>query len=563
VRPNVVLVLTDDQSYGDFGLTGNPVLETPHMDSLAESGAFMDAFYVTPLCSPTRASILTGRYNYRTRAIHVRQGRAMLAPDEVTLAELLGAAGYRTAIFGKWHLGENHPMRPIDQGFDESLVHLGARLGSGDGPDVYTDPVLRHNGTWVEREGYATEIFFDAAMAWIEERARAQESFFVFLPTNVPHRPHTDVPAEEYARYRELLQRRDIDFDVEGGHPLEEPADSVLDEWARVYAMLADLDAHLGRLLAKLDELELARDTIVVYLSDNGGIPVRYSGGFRGRKANVYEGGIRTPLLVRWPAGIPEPLRTDRIGAHVDLLPTVLDACGVPVPEGLELDGTSLLPLLTGAVSADEWPDRELFFQSMDADVPERYFNVAVRGQRWKLVNGLERGEELPAQPRFELFDLEADPFGRVDVAAAHPEVVAELRAAYDAWFDDVGSSRRDAFEPPRIHLGTPHENPVLLSSVTRREDPGHWEVHVAEEGEYAVEVLIPDTVAPGSWARLTVGEIDLEQRVPEGAGPVRFERVRLPRGDARLAVGTRRRQGSKRERRVYSVEVTRLGEER
>lgn len=506
-RPNVVLILTDDQGYGDLGCHGNDTIKTPNLDKLHDESVRFDRFYVSPVCAPTRASLMTGRYNYRTGAIDTYIGRAMMYPDEVTVAELLSAGGYRTGIFGKWHLGDNYPMRAMDQGFQESLVHRGGGLCQpSDWPgNTYFDPILSHNGQDEKSHGYCTDVFTNAAMAFIE--ANRDWPFFVYLPTNAPHTP-LQVDDKYVAPYRALGLDEDL---------------------AKVYGMVANVDENVGRLLAKLDALGLADNTIVLFITDNGPQSgkngVRWNAGMRGAKGTVYEGGIRVPCFVRWPARLEAGKVIDRIAAHIDVMPTLLDACGVAKPEGLQLDGRDLMPLLLG--EAADWPDRTLYFQWHRGDVPELYRDCAARGQRYKLVNGKE------------LYDIETDPGEQHDVAAANPEIVAAMRAGYEAWFKDVGGTR--GYAPPRIYLGTSHENPTVLTRQDWRgaegwgpRDLGHWEVHVAREGTFDVTLLFDPLDEPGE-IQFRLGNAELKQTLDTGATACMFAGVAFEAGDGRL----------------------------
>jgi arylsulfatase/arylsulfatase A len=332
-RPNVILIVTDDQGYGDLGVNGNPVIRTPHIDAMAARSARMTQFYVSPVCAPTRASLMTGRYNYRTRAIDTFVGRAMMEPEEVTLAEILRDAGYRTGIFGKWHLGDAYPMRPIDQGFEEALVHRGGGIGQPSDPPggegKYTDAILFHNGESVHTEGYCTDVYFGRALNWIGTRHEAGEPFFAYIATNAPHGPFHDVPEGLLAEYREVDLGNER-FPQDRGHPL--PAEADLDRRARIFAMITNIDENVGRLFGRLDALGLTDDTIVIFMVDNGPNGNRYVAGMKGWKGHVHEGGVRSPFFVHWPGRLKAGHSSDRIAAHIDVLPTVLDATAVPVP---------------------------------------------------------------------------------------------------------------------------------------------------------------------------------------------------------------------------------------
>lgn len=503
-QPNVVILITDDQGYGDLSLHGNPHLKTPNLDSTGTQGAQFTQFHVNPVCSPTRSCLMTGRYNYRTGVVDTYRGRSMMYPEEATLAELLGGAGYRTGIFGKWHLGDNYPMRAMDQGFQESVVHNGGGMRQSSDPpgSSYFDPIVRHNGKWTKRRGYCTDVFMDSALEFIEKnRARP---FFAYIAANAPHAP-LDVAESYAAPFRSLG----------------------LDErTAKIYGMVKNIDENAGRLLAKLKTLGLERDTILIYLTDNGPQWPRYNAGMRGTKGTVYEGGIRVPFFLRWPR-VVEPGKTiDRIAAHIDLVPTLLDACGVEKPPALKLDGRSMMPMLTG--NPAEWPDRTLFFQWHRGDEPELFRNCAARRQRYKLVEGRE------------LYDLEGDPGERNDISGAHPEIVARMRRECEEWFRDVSSTR--GYAPPRIHLGTVHENPVTLTQqdwrgpdVARAPDPlGYWEVRVAQAGRYRITLRTPPASAAGS-AQFRLGRVDVSQSTEQGAAEVVFQNVALEAGEGRL----------------------------
>ncbi|MBI5093264.1 MAG: sulfatase-like hydrolase/transferase [Candidatus Hydrogenedentes bacterium] len=471
-RPNVVLVLTDDQGYGDMACHGNPYLKTPNIDRLYGESARFTQFHVSPVCTPTRACLMTGRYNYRTGAIDTYRGRAMMHPDEVTIAEMLKGGGYATGIFGKWHLGDNYPLRAMDQGFDESLVHRGGGLLQPSSPpgDSYFAPIVWRNGKQEQLQAYCTDAFTNAAMDFIERHKTTP--FFVYLATNAPHAP-LFVDDRYVAPYLTMG----------------------LDErTAKAYGMVTNFDENLGRLLTKLDQLGIADDTIVIYMTDNGPDSMRYNAGMRGKKGDAYEGGIRVPFFVRWPGKIQAGRDIDRIAAHIDLTPALLDLCGVPGPQAVHLDGKSIAPLLRGA--AHNWPDRALFSQWHRGDAPEPHRNAAVRTQQYKLVNGKE------------LYDLSTDPAENLDIAANQPEIVNRLRAAYDDWFKDVSSTR--GYEPPKILLGAPQENPSVLTRQDWRgaegwsdskldQGVGYWEVQFATAGLYDFLVDIPPQDEPAT----------------------------------------------------------------
>lgn len=545
-RPNIILIMTDDQGYGDFGVAGNPAVETPNLNALAARSARMTQFYVSPVCAPTRASLMTGRYNYRTRVVDTYLGRAMMEPKETTVAEALAEAGYATGIFGKWHLGDNYPLRPQDQGFEEVLVHRGGGIGQPSDPPgaegQYTDPILFRNGEKEQMDGYVTDLYFEEAMRWAEGVHEEGQPFFAYISTNAPHAPFDDVPQELYERYSAR--------DLGGASPQHAGVDvgageENLDTLARIFAMITDIDQNVGRLFDWLGAQGLTRRTMVVFLTDNGPNTRRYVAGMRGKKSEVYEGGIRSPLWIHWPGQLEAGRTSGRIAAHIDVMPTLLEAAGAPRPDSLEMDGRSLLPLLQGARPPD-WPDRRLFIQAHRGNVPVPYHNVAVRSRRWKLVSPSGFQEtDLPAEgPDFELYDMRRDPMETEDRSEERPEVVAQLRTAYDRWFDDVSHTRPDNFAPPRITVGTAQENPVVLTRQDWRHESGrpwgrnsqgHWLLRVESAGPYDVRFRLQGESEGGGTALLKAGEKTYREPLEEGARGVTFEAVELPHGEVRL----------------------------
>ncbi|MCI0464972.1 MAG: arylsulfatase [Gemmataceae bacterium] len=535
-RPNVILIITDDQGHGDLGFHGNPRIKTPNLDRLARASTRFTRFFVSPVCSPTRASLMTGRYNYRTGVVDTFIGRSMMHPDEVTLAELLAAAGYRTGIFGKWHLGDNYPLRAIDQGFQEALVLKGGGIGQPSDPpggDSYFDPVLYHNGKAVKTKGYVSDVLTDAAMDFIGKNREGP--FFVYLAYNAPHAP-LQVPDRYYEPYKKMNLAHSEFPKI--GQPL--PGKAQQDVTAKIYGMVTNIDDNIGRLFARLEELKLAEDTIVLFLTDNGPQQVRYNSGLLGRKGSVHEGGVRVPFFVRWPGKIPANRDVDRIAAHIDVAPTLLEVCGATKPARVSFDGKSLWPLLKGGEA--DWPDRTLYVQWHRGDTPELYRACAARSQRWRLEQplGVQPGSKLPKIPKFQLYDMVKDPYQLNDVADKHPEIGKKMVAGYEEWFKDVSSTR--GYDPPRIHLGAAQENPVQLTRQDWRgpragwkpNDLGHWEIQVARPGSYDVTLL----VAPAKedrTAHFKLAGVNTTKKVPAKAERVTFEGVRLPAGPGRL----------------------------
>src|SRR5687767_5393095 len=362
-RPNVLVIITDDQGHGDLGFHGNPDIHTPNLDRLARESVRCKYFYVSPVCAPTRASLLTGRYNYRTGVADTYLVRAMMFTDEVTLPEMFAGAGYRTGIFGKWHLGDNYPMIAMDQGFQESLIHKGGGIAQPSDPpggDSYFDPTLYRNGIAVKSKGYCSDVFTDATIDFIEHNRG--HPFLAWLAFNAPHTP-LQVPEADLAPYRKLTN----------------------DVTAKVYAMVSNVDKNVGRLLKKLPE-----NSIVIFLTDNGPQQPRYNSGMRDRKGGVHDGGIRVPFFIRWPEKLPAGREVEQIAAHIDLAPTLLEACGISATR--KFDGVSLWSLLTGA--RVPWPERTLYFQWHRGDAPELHRAFAARSSRFKLVQPFGAGEK-------------------------------------------------------------------------------------------------------------------------------------------------------------------------
>lgn len=502
-RPNVVILITDDQGYGDLSIHGNPHLKTPHLDSIGRDGARFTQFHSNPVCSPTRASLMTGRYYYRTGVVDTYIGRSMMAPDEVTIAEVLRGAGYRTGLFGKWHLGDHYPMRPIDQGFERAVNHFGGGIGQPSDPpggESYFNPLMQVNGQPQRFNGYCTDVIFAEAMKFIEDNRN--QPFFTYIAANAPHTPLevTEALAEPY---------RKVGLD---------------DVTARIYGMVENIDTNTGQLLALLKRLKLDQDTIVFYMTDNGPQQKRFNAGMRDLKGTVYEGGIRVPGFLRWPSRVKPGTEIPQLAAHIDIAPTLAEACGASMPTDRTIDGRSLLPLLDGKSG---WPDRTLFFQWHRGDAPQMWRQACARTQTWKLVNNSE------------LYNLEADPAESRNVAAGHPDVAAKLSREYEAWFRDVCSTR--GFAPIRIPVGTEHENPVTLSRQDWRTSDegwganaiGHWEIDIARAGRYELSFRI----AAGSNGKLALrlGGKELEFPISGGILELVLPPIDLPAGSTRL----------------------------
>ena len=542
-RPNVVVIMSDDQGGGDYGFIGNDIIRTPELDAMHQRSGFLSRFYVSPVCAPTRASLMTGRYNYRTRCIDTFVGRAMMDSDEVTMAEFLREAGYRTGIYGKWHLGDNYPLRAMDQGFQDSLVHRGGGIGQPSDPigaeGKYTDPTLFKNGVETPMKGYCTDIYFDAAMEFISKSAKDGQNFFTYIATNAPHGPFHDVPQKLYEEYLET------DFSpilVDKLKP--ERRKQELDKLARIAAMITNIDENVGQLFRKLDALGIRENTIVVYLNDNGPNTMRFVGDMRGMKTNVDDGGIRSPLLFHWPAKVSARKTSDALCAHIDVLPTILDACDVEVPAGHKIDGRSFLPLLTG--NDANWPTRQVVLQTHRGNAPQRFHHFALHEHPWKLVHPSGFGNEsFHGEPKLQLYDLSKDARQQNNVAAEHPEVFRRLKAGYESWFADVSSSRPDNYAPPRIVIGTPNEKQSVLTRQDWRHTEGKnwapnsngvWLLEAMEPSSYEVEVIFAAD-HPAGKATITAGSITMPLDIPADQRRGHSIILKLPAGKMKLAV--------------------------
>lgn len=531
-RPNVVFIICDDLAWGDLACHGNPVpTRTPHLDAMHGASARLTRYCSGPLCTPARAGIMTGRWHMRTRAFDTYCGRATLDPEEPTLARMLKQAGYATGCFGKWHLGDNYPSRPMDMGFDESVVHLAGGIGQpGDHYDnheredaSYFDPVVLRQGQPSQSNGYCSDVFTNECLDFIERRQG--ESFFAYLAFNAPHSPFQI--ADEWADpYR---------------------AAKVSETHAKVYGMVSNIDDNVGRVRARLSQLGLADNTLVVFTSDHGpcgsaqdreapaGERHRWNGGLRDIKGSMYQGGIQVPSFWHWPNRIPAKRDIDTLATTVDVLPTLAAACGAQLP-ALPGDGISLLPHLAEDESSPA--DRTVFMQWHRGDAPVRYRNYAAITQRWKLTRPTEGSTD-------ELYDLPRDPRETADVSSAHPGVVTQLRQQYDTWFDDVGATRGgQTFDTPVIPLGPAY--PVLLTQNDwrtldgmegwRSDDlRGYWRVSVDDDaGGFVIRIRMRQGV-PAGTVHLALDEARWHTDLGVGEHVVEFTGLELPRGCARL----------------------------
>jgi arylsulfatase A-like enzyme len=514
--PNIVVMLADDQGWGDLSVHGNTNLHTPHIDSLAREGAIFERFFVCPVCSPTRAEFLTGRYHPRGGVWSTSTGGERLNLGERTIGEVFQQGGYATAAFGKWHNGSQWPYHPNARGFAEFYGFTSGHWGE------YFDPPLEHNGQIVRGRGFLIDDLTDHALAFMEQHR--ERPFFCYLPFNTPHSP-MQVPDRFFAKFQnaELKLRH-------SGAQAED-----LEHTRAALAMCENIDWNVGRVLAKLDEWKLANDTIVLYFSDNGPNGWRWNAGLKGRKGSTDEGGVRSPLLIRWPGHIPPGTVVTQIAGAIDLLPTLAELAGIPLAPAPDkpLDGISVAPLLRG--TAREWPDRMIFSHWNR--------NVSVRTQQYRLdANG-------------QLFDMVADPGQSRDVAQQHPDVAAKLSQAVADWKRDVMSQlkrddrpftvgypefpttilpARDGVPQGNVERSAKAPNCSYFQNWTSLEDRITWDIEVATAGSYEVVVYYACPQSDvGSTVELSFQDNRMTGTVSQANDPPLrgAEHDRVPRG--------------------------------
>ncbi len=419
-KPNIILVMPDDVGYGDYACLGNPIMRTPSVDAFRKQSLLFTQFHVSPTCAPTRSALMSGRHEFKNGVTHTIFERERLSLKTFTLPQMLKTAGYTSGIFGKWHLGDEEEYRPENRGFDEVYTHGAGGIGQsypgscGDAPgNTNINPAIWHNGKFEKTTGYCTDLFFSQAMKWMDEKRKGKQPFFAFISLNAAHTPHV-LPKEYYEDY---LGKPGVDADM-----------------AKFFGMIENVDSNFGKVLQKLKEWEMEENTLVIYLgSDNGGTAgiKLFDAGMRGTKGTSYQGGTRVPCFFRWPAGgIPAGGECAALAAHLDLFPTLAEITGGRVPESAktQVEGKSLLPLLKAPASP--WPDRMLVhhvgrWERGQAE-KGKYQKMSIQNARFTLVNNQE------------LFDLKADPAEKTNVIDKHPEVAAQLRAAYEQWWTDV-----------------------------------------------------------------------------------------------------------------------------
>ena len=572
-RPNVLLIITDDQGYGDIGAHGNTMIETPSLNALAKQATRLTNFHVDPTCAETRSALMTGRYSCRTGVWHTIMGRSILRRDETTMPQLFSLAGYRTGMFGKWHLGDSYPYRPMDRGFGESLVIAGGGVGQSPdhwGNDYFDDTYLR-NGQPEAQKGYCTDVFFQNAKAFIEQSQASSEKqpFFCYIATNAPHAPYNVDPqlAEPYLKK------------------------GVPQPMANFYAMISNIDENIGKLLAFLDERKLSDDTIVIFMTDNGtaegagrgGRPGGkakgknspattdepkwngYTAGMRAQKGSQYEGGHRVPCFIRWPGGkLPVDHEVTQLTAHFDLFPSLLKWCDVEKPAALELDGQPLDALVRGA-STDGFDDRTIVVHSQRVEFPEKHRKTAVMNGPWRLIDNTE------------LYNIADDPGQTKNIATEHPAEIEKLRKFYESWWGSV-SKKFDQYVPlvlgaeacPSVDLCCHDWHPGTESIPWNQSgqigvagDPlqnGFWAVDVARPGTY--RFLLHSRPAwvkeplKATRAKVKIGELEKEITIDPQTHEAVIE-LELPAGETKLWTYLEHENG--KSRGAYYVIVERV----
>jgi len=500
-KPNVIIVLTDDQGYGDLSCHCNPILKTPNLDKLHQESIRFTDFHVAPMCTPTRGQLLTGRDAMANGATFVCMGRSMIRNDLPTMADIFASNGYHTGHFGKWHLGDSYPHRPQDRGFQETIHHgaWGITSIADYFGNNYWDDTYRHNHQFEEYQGYCTDVWFDEAMKYIKTRHAKKEPFFVYLPTNCPHSPHwVDDKYSEPYRQQGLGQKT-----------------------AKFFGQIANIDENMGRLLGMLERTGIAENTLLIYMTDNGTVAGHnvFNAGMRGRKTELWEGGHRVPCFMRWPAGnLGKPRDIDVLSECQDILPTLADLCGLDVPDTMVTDGMSLAGLLREKEKT--LADRMLVVR-YGPDNREKW-ECAVLWNKWRLVSGEQ------------LYDVSSDPHQDNDVAAEHPDIVAAMHKHYEQWW----AKTYPLFKQPRyIHLGSEKANPVMLYSsdwkgsyadnfgnLSNGNRIGYWDVLVESKSEYKITL--------SRWHPAAGNALDAPIQGPQGKGKA------VPIAKARIKVG-------------------------
>ncbi|WP_040880170.1 arylsulfatase [Galbibacter orientalis] len=479
-KPNVILIITDDQGYGDVGILGNNIIKTPNIDDFYKESYHLTNFHVAPTCAPTRSGLMTGRYANSTGVWHTVGGWSLLRENEKTLANMFSEAGYITGSFGKWHLGDNYPFRAEDRGFQETVMHGGG--GVQQTPDywnnTYFNDTYFHNGKPQKYQGYCTDVFFNEAINFI--KTNKDKSFFCYIAPNAPHGPY-NVPSEYYNLYKDLGN------------------DILTDTQKRFYGMITNIDDNFGKLRDKLKELNVADNTILIFMTDNGtsagyynkkGKTTGYNANMKGIKGSEYEGGHRVPFFIYWKDGkISTSKDITTLTAQIDIMPTLADLCNIDLPKNHQpIDGQSLVPLLK---EKDTLKDRMLVTDSQRTQRPKKWKNSAVMQGNWRLINGKE------------LYNLTTDKGQEHNIAEEHPKKVSEMQTFYEKWWTQVSTRFNDEIY---FKIGSENENPVTLTAhdmhgeygaypwnqINIREGTvggGYWSVNILKSGNYEVSL--------------------------------------------------------------------------
>ena len=499
--PNVIIILTDDQAWGDLSVNGNSNISTPNIDALSAAGASLENFYVCAVCSPTRAELLTGRYHFRGGVYSTGGGGERLDMDETTMAEVFKRAGYSTAAYGKWHNGMQYPYHPNGRGFDDYYGFCSGHWGN------YHSPMLEHNGEIVQGEGFIIDDFTNHGLAFMEEHS--DEPFFLYLPFNTPHTPF-QAPEEYWERYKDKEIKMLSESDKED-----------INDTRAALAMCENIDWNMGRILAKTEELGIENNTIVIYFSDNGPAMWRWNDGMKGKKGSVDEGGVRSPMFIKWPQKIEAGKKVNRLVSVTDLLPTLSEMCNIPYETNHSLDGISVKESLMEDVV--EWEDRYLL----------NYWGgrLSIRSQKYRL--GLQGG----------LFDIEADRGQQVDLSEQLPDVKEEMEKVAEDYRIQI-KAELPKVDPRPFYLGHPalkytqipardgkehgnitrsnrYPNCSFFSNWTSLHDSITWQVEVPEDGKFRVSLYYTCKEGDeGSVVELSVGESKLQFRVVEAWDP-------------------------------------------
>ena len=496
--PNVLLILTDDQGYGDLTIHGNQFIETPNIDNLAKESAQFERFYVSPLCAPTRASLLTGRYHLRTGTVSVSKGLEIMRENETTLAEMFKENGYKTGIFGKWHNGKHYPNHPNGQGFDEFFGFCGGHWTN------YFDTMLEHNGKEVSTKGYITDVLTEKALDFIGNNKK--QPFFCYVPYNAPHSPH-QVPDKYFDKYK---------------------AKGLDDELASIYGMCDNMDENIGKLLKKLDDSGLSENTIVIFMTDNGPNGVRYNANMKGIKGSVDEGGVRVPCFVRWKGKIlPHTIKT--LGSHIDILPTLQEICELKPVKTKPLDGISLAKNLLGN---EQKIERAIYSHVAQPEKNIKAFPGAVRTNQYRLI---------VKENTTELYDMLNDPEQKNNIASTETITFEKLKSDYMRWFADVSkeikpelsipiSSKLDYIELPTYEAdfsgnitykeghGWVHD---WLVNWTSTQDTISWDVQSLENQEFTLKVNYTCSENQvGSELQISIGKQKIRGKIKEAFDP-------------------------------------------